>query len=303
MTKNSPEVYSPKNIKDLLSIYNSNPGALLFAGGTSVMSSRLIESRGNRYVTTEGASVESIISLEHVEDLKRIVRKERYLEIGSMVSLSKILSLGYRVIPHVFYKSLLAISSLPVRNMATLGGGLCSANSAFYPLPALAVLDARVELRSKTKARWLSVTEFLVEEGITQISVNEVLTRIRIPYSEWDMEYFKNVGEWGNPDSPVLNFCALARVEKGVIEDVRIALGGFVRGILRDRKFELSMTGLKVPLADRERESLVDKWRAVVVSEKEKSGNNLGYQVKTALKIFKTFVERLVFLNYTGFNI
>ncbi len=309
--KREAEIYRPESVRELLTIYNSNPGAVLFAGGTSLMAGEIYGMESEDYRNQRGASVESIVSLERVSELNRIVRKERYLEIGAAVPLSKILAIGSRVIPRALFSSLSVVGPPSVRNLATLGGGLCAANVAFSPLPVLDVLGARLELRSKAKTRWLSISDFLVEEGVTQLSVNEILTRIRIPYSDWDIQYFRRVGEWGNPDYPVLNFCALVRTEKDTIEDVKFALGGLPEGIIRDRKLELSITGLKIPIGERDKKVILKRWEELlnegigrnVSKETGELGRNLNYQIKTGIKIFKSFVEGLVFLNYSGFNI
>ncbi len=310
-SKREAEVFRPETVRELLSVYNSNPGALLFAGGTSIMTQEMYGIESENYKTGEVASVESIVSLTMVSELNRIVRKERYLEIGAAVPIARILAIGSRVVPKALFNSLSAIGSPSIRNLATLGGGLCSGSMAFSPIPVLDVLGARLELRSKAKTRWLSIGDFLVEEGITQLSVNEVLTRVRIPYSDWDIQYFRKVGEWGNPDYPILNFCGLVRIEKDVIEDIRVALGGFPEGVIRDRKLELSITGLKIPIAERDKEVVLKRWnellkegaRGNMSREGRELERKLNYQVRTGIKIFKSFIEGLVFLNYSGFNI
>ncbi len=309
--KQELEVFKPESVRELLSLYNSNPGAILFAGGTSIMTSEIYGIESGGYRTQKGSSIESIVSLERVSELNRIVRKERYLEIGAAVPISNILAIGSRVIPKALFSSLSVIGTPSVRNMATLGGGLCSGNMAFFPIPVLEVLSARLELRSKAKTRWLSVSDFLVEEGVTQLSVNEVLTRIRIPYSDWDIQYFRRIGEWGNPEYPILNFCGLVRIEKDMVEDIKIALGGFQEGVVHDRKLELSVTGLRVPIGDRDKGLLIEKWKALLTGRIGKNTykntkemeRSLNYQIKTSVKIFKSFIEGLVFLNYSGFNI
>ncbi|MDD3996355.1 MAG: FAD binding domain-containing protein, partial [Sphaerochaetaceae bacterium] len=77
----SPAIHVPKSMTDLLSATSRFPNAIYWAGGTYIMS------RHDYYPTKDS---NDIISLNEIPDLKRINRTDRYLEIGSMVTISQL---------------------------------------------------------------------------------------------------------------------------------------------------------------------------------------------------------------------
>ena len=85
----SPTVYTPRSVSALLSRLKSNPTATLFAGGTHIMMGTR-----SKYPTLPM----TLIHIKPIEELGRIHRTERYLEIGSCTSISTILKIGSNVI-------------------------------------------------------------------------------------------------------------------------------------------------------------------------------------------------------------
>lgn len=75
------------------------------------------------------------------------------------------------------------VGGVQIQNQATVGGNLCNASPAADGAPALAALDAVVELRSLDGTRWLAVEDFIDGPRRTRLRAGEILAAIWLPAS------------------------------------------------------------------------------------------------------------------------
>jgi CO/xanthine dehydrogenase FAD-binding subunit len=118
--------------------------------------------------------------------------------------------------------------------------------------PTQHILDARLEFRKAGGSRWVPVTHSRTD-GKLCIEPDEVLTRIRIPLESWNVQYYRRIGS--NPISgfeDVLVFSAIARTSRGIITDLRFAIGSNHLNIYRNREMETHLVGRKLPISSRE---------------------------------------------------
>ncbi|HAK46115.1 MAG TPA: hypothetical protein DCO79_09405 [Spirochaeta sp.] len=238
MIKNirSPLVYYPKTINELLSLYKSMPDSLLYAGGTGILSTR-----NTKYPELPP----NILFLRRIDELSAIRRSEGYLEIGACARLNRILGIGEHVLKPALYAAIKNIATKEVRNIATLGGNICSPYRSKTLMPLLALLDARIELRKQGGSRWLNVRKFIdPDEGFQE---GEVLTRVRIPFNNYNHQSFIVTGDRADYRS-ALTFACFASVQKENIASIKFAAGVGNKGIFRAREFEEALAGRKLPL-------------------------------------------------------
>ncbi|GHU12616.1 FAD-binding protein [Spirochaetia bacterium] len=261
------QVIFPSSLAELFSIWNRFPDAVPFAGGTSFL----------RLTDQELPELpKNILSLERIDELRRVIRTERYLEIGAMVKLSDIIALG-KTVPEALSKTLLGIAGPQLRNLATIGGNICSAGKNGGGIDAaapMAALDARYELRSASQSRWISALRFSTfeygEEGQTGnvpaavprpiMAPRELLTRIRIPLEQWDSTVYRKFhardlagssagthnSENSSPDECEGVLIFILKTEKNILTDIRAVFAGSC--LLRDRNSEIFLEGRKLPL-------------------------------------------------------
>ena len=139
-------IYYPTSLGELLQLYARKPRATLFAGGTF-----LLKGQYGSVITLP----REVISLQHVEELKRIGRSERYVEIGSAVSVAQLLQVGGKVLGPVFRQALQSVAPAGISTLATVGGNLCVGQHALTMVPLAQLLDARLEVRHQGGGRWL----------------------------------------------------------------------------------------------------------------------------------------------------
>ncbi|MBN1411321.1 MAG: FAD binding domain-containing protein, partial [Spirochaetales bacterium] len=280
--KNENYIYYPQNSHDLLIYLSEFPDALVFAGGTHIMSQ--LHASGN-------PGPERIASINGIKEYSKIIRKEKFIDVGSAVTLSKILNIGSPVINRSVIDALSYLGSPSIRNMATIGGHICIASSFSNLYPPLCSMDAQVELKSLYKSRWIPVLKFNTDFA-TSIKPMEVITRIRIPHTEWTYEVFRKVSHNRSQRISAINFCGLAKVSKGLISDIRFAFGAVRPTIFRSRTLESEFMGRKLPISRKEVEPLLNLLRENLNAVTD-FYSTTNYRTETAARLIQWFIDEL----------
>ncbi len=274
-------VFRPTSLSELLKTYQEYPDALLVAGAGAIAR----EQREREFQLPA-----KVIHLIHVPELKRISRSERYLEIGACVSVDRILKVGKHVLPKALDHSLRKIGHPAIHNTATLGGNIAHPNRRLNTFGILTLLDTRVELRHAGGSRWVAIPRLFAKSGTTALEPGELITRFRIPFVDWNLQFFQKIGDPFISPKRALTFSALTEVRKGEISDFRIAITFLGKSIFRDLNLEAVITGKKVPLPERYRVEARELMRS---SMKQLPGEVTLFQKQRALRLFQWYLSAL----------
>jgi len=101
----------------------------------------------------------------------------------------------------------------------------CVAVSSTDTAPALIALNAVVKLQNEKDEREIPVEALYRNDGIDYLSrrSDEVLTEVRVP-AGWNSTYWK-LRRRGSFDFPILGVAAAVKMDGGIVQDARIALG------------------------------------------------------------------------------
>lgn len=211
-------VLLPKNLPELWSCLENEPEARVYAGGTDLLVQIRAWSEDNLV----------LICLERIADLTGIREDEDGFWIGACTTFRRLLDHPQirKQLP-VLTKALSTLGSPPIRNMATIGGNICTASPAGDTLPPLYVLDADLILNTQTGERLVPLDGFITAPGKTQLKKGEILTGIRVKKPEgYQVQYFEKVGQRKALACAVASMAALVKKSPaGVIESARIAWG------------------------------------------------------------------------------
>ena len=186
--------------------------------------------------------VETLIDIGPL-GLSYVRESENDLIIGAATTLAEIADSSLiRNSPSCFAASECANKITPpqVRNMATIGGAICSA-IPFYDMPvALLALGARVKIASLDKGiREVELDNFFVDYFVSMLSPDEMVLEISIPNFANNTSSFAKLGR-SSADFSVVN--AAARIEYDVrtnrIVRSRIAVGAIGGTPIRAKKSE-----------------------------------------------------------------
>jgi CO/xanthine dehydrogenase FAD-binding subunit len=242
------QVFFPLNLQELFSAWSRFPDAVLYAGGTGIIKDQ--EKRAP-------VLPRNIIALDNLEDLRRITRTERYLEIGAAVRLSEILNLG-KIVPEILTKTLEGIAGPALRNLATIGGNICYRAVRLDASAPLAALDAHYELRTAGSARWISASRFSSLPGPPALEPQELLTRIRIPLEQWNYSIYRKFKSPGNNEAGKI-IVFILKNQKNILTDIRVVYSGTI--ILQNRNSEALLIGKRLPLEKKEAQNFLENWK------------------------------------------
>jgi CO/xanthine dehydrogenase FAD-binding subunit len=242
------QVFFPKGLQELFAVWDRFPGAVPFAGGTE----RIRDQNGRSL-----ALPQNILSLDRMDELRRVTRTERYLEAGALVRISELINLG-KIVPDALAMTLKGVAGPALRNIATIGGNICFSSRRMDAAAPLIALDARYELRSLSQTRWISASRFSSLSGPPALNPQELLTRIRIPLEQWDYSLYRKfqASRPGEPPEGVAVF--IVRLQKNILADIRVVFAGKV--ILRDKNSETVLAGRQLPLDRRDAKHFTGLW-------------------------------------------
>ena len=266
------EIHYPKDLAEALDVLGKQPGALLYAGGTDIL-----REQGGR-----GLSLPPVVICIHaVPELRRAGLTERFLEIGACVTLGEALELGENALPALLAQALQSAGSPSIRNLATIGGNLACRERFMDAWPALACLDALIELRDQGGSAWMNVNRLAGADGRPAFPEGALLTRVRVPIERWDAAILRKVGHRDYPAPDTAVFALAARAEKGILSEFRLAYAG--ERALRLRDIETKIIGRALPLSDRERASFGAEYREAGGVLPEPQARQFGALVDGAL--------------------
>jgi CO/xanthine dehydrogenase FAD-binding subunit len=204
---------------------------------------------------------EKSVSLRGIPELRQIEKKERYMEFGSAVTISELISSGGQKLPRILLEAASSIATEPVRNMGTLGGNIC-AKGIFHTLMApLLSLNARLELKSPDETIFIPLNKF------KSVPEKFILTKVRIPLDEWEIQIFKRVGPSGMLNEFSAAFAFLVDTQRGMVANIRITYAGKVFFYSPD--LENKIIGTRLPLSGKKIDEIIDEAKEIFVRQNE----------------------------------
>ena len=139
------------------------------------------------------------------------------------------------------------IGTPQIRNVATIGGNICSAVPSADSVPPLLALDATVLISGYEYRRSMNIADFFLNVRRNALKKGEMLIEIRIPvFSSRTEAVFVKRGRIAGADLAIVNAAVRITVgSDGIIQDPRIALGAVAPTPMRAEIAESMLRGLK----------------------------------------------------------
>lgn len=118
------------------------------------------------------------------------------------------------------------------REHAILGASRCVAVNPSDTAPVLVALDAEMVVRNSTGERVIPAQDFFIGPAVdimrmTAMQPGDILTSIRIPWTWANTRfYFEKARDRAVWDFPLANVASAAKINNGVVEDIRIVANG-----------------------------------------------------------------------------
>ena len=219
-----------KQVADLLSQW---PDAHLLCGGTDLA----LE------VTQQLKSLDQIIYLGDVSELKRIKARKKEYEIGAAVNLVDLDGLVANEYPDLS-AMLKRFGSRQVRNQGTVGGNIANASPIGDLPPVFMALDAGLKLSSGKGARTIAMEEFFLDYRRPDLRTGEFVHSILLPRPRTghQLKIFK-VSKRIDDDISAVLMAVNIELVKDRVKTVRIAFGGMAATPKRATACEQALLG------------------------------------------------------------
>jgi CO/xanthine dehydrogenase FAD-binding subunit len=274
---------SPGNLGEALSVLAGEPGVWQpFAGGTDLMV--LLESGKLPH--------KKYLNIWNLAELRGIEVSAQHLTLGALTTYTEVQS--HSILRDEFPMLRQAASEtggLAIQNRGTLGGNIVNASPAADSPPALLAYNAELELLSVRGSRWVPYQSFHTGYKQTIMQPDELLARIRLPRLWPDLQhYYRKVGTRKAQAISKVCFAATARMNDGIIDVIRIALGSVAPVPLRCRQTEAVLQGTTPDESaiERAREELS---REIIPIDDIRSTR--GYRLKVSLNVLEDFLRQL----------
>lgn len=228
----------PKTITEALDCLDThNENIRMISGGTALMQMM----KSGVFQPTQ------LISLRSITGNEDISLRDQHLCIGAMASLSKIEKSDLvRTQCPTLINVMKRLANVRVRNSARIGGALAHGDPHMDLPPFLSCLDTTVQIQSKDSKRIMPLQNLYLGYYETSLAKDELITEILIPIkSNHHSTYLKcttrSVDDW-----PALGIAADIRLNKSVIEKIRIVVGAACEIPTTLSKTESFLTGKSV---------------------------------------------------------
>ncbi len=246
------EYNRPSSVDEALNALSSSPGSVVLAGGTFLLAgysfgSQIVRDPPSFLAEGDSRAAGSPFSPpERVIDIGRLLpsgveMKNDVLKIGAGCTFQKLAESSDA--PVLFKTAALSMANRNIRNRATVGGNLAANKSCSSLMPVFLALDAQVEFAKKggkiavcTLLQWLSMPHGIllsVSAGIPQGYLGACMRSSRTAC-----------------DLATSTVAVVYKTENSIVQDIRIAMGGFGIAARRFPEIESMLEGRQLPSSE-----------------------------------------------------
>lgn len=279
----SYRLFSPLSLGKALSVLAGEPGVWQpFAGGTDLMV--LLESGKLTH--------KNYLNIWNLAELRGIAVSTEHVTLGALTTYTEVQSSP--VLREEFPMLCQAASEtggLAIQNRGTIGGNIANASPAADSPPALLAYNAELELLSVRGSRWVPYQSFHTGYKQMIMQPDELLARVRLPRLWPDLQhYYRKVGTRKAQAISKVCFAAAARINEGIVDLVRIALGSIAPIPLRCIKTEDALRGARLE------PSIIEKAKAELAREIvpiDDIRSTKDYRLRVSLNLLEDFLVQL----------
>ncbi len=192
--------------------------------------------------------------------LDYITEEAGYITIGAGATFDQILrSPLVKSSYAALWESAAKLADASTRNMATIGGNICSAVPSGDSIPAVLVLDATLSIAGPQGERQVKAGDFFTGPRQTVLQRAEILKDIQIPKQAKCGSAFEKIART-SLDLAIVNAAAWVSVnQQGEIAEAKVALGAVAPTVVRVPALEQALKGKKGIPADATFNEMISK--------------------------------------------
>lgn len=225
------EYFAPQTLQEAVEILAACGGkARPLAGGTDLLLKMKLGE----------AAPATVVNIKRIPDLRRI-EFNSHLTLGALTTLEEVrYSPLVRDHAPILAMAAATMASTQIRNLATVGGNLCTAAPSADLAPALIASNARACIVGPNGERSVALDEFFLGPGQSVLAPDELLVSVDVPRAGGPALYLKHMPRAGMDIAVVGVGIALTLNEDRCVS-ARIALGAVGPTPMRARRAEAEL--------------------------------------------------------------
>lgn len=191
----------------------------------------------------------AVVGIFKIPGIDAITVSNDGLELGAAARLRKIsmdqsLEKDYKVVMEAAGH----VSSMQIRNIATIGGNACNASPSADAIQGLIAMDAKAVIAGPDGTREVALDEFFTGPGKTVLEAGEFLLKFKVPAPKAGTgAVYKKFAIRGDTDISIVGVaCRLVLQKDGTVEDARISLAAVAPKPIRVPEAEKLLIGKKL---------------------------------------------------------
>jgi carbon-monoxide dehydrogenase medium subunit len=189
-----------------------------------------------------------LVSLRKIESKYAAIRAGAHgLTIGAMTTLADLeLSADVHTHAPLIIQTLLTLSNVRVRNVATIGGALAHGDPHMDLPPVLMALDASLTVVGPNGERGLPVEDLFTGYYETVLARNELIASVHVPAQKSKQAAYMKVTTGAVDDWPALGIAVVIMSEGDAISSARIVASAATEKVVRLTSAESVLKGNRI---------------------------------------------------------
>ena len=236
-----------------------------------------------------------LVSLRKIEpQYAAIIATADGLTVGAMTTLSDLeRSEEVRSQAPIITRTLLTLSNVRVRNVATVGGAVAHGDPHMDLPPVLIALGASIVIVGPDGQRSVLVEDFFSGYYETVLAKSELIASVCIPFQRSKRAAYMKVTTGSVDDWPALGVAVVIEGEANAVKSVRIVASAATEKAVRLKAAEAILIGNSID------EVLVRRAADVAVDEVELISDVRG-SIAYKRELMRVYVQRALLASWTG---
>jgi len=224
LSNGETELILPKDITKAIELKKS--GFNVISGGTDI----------SVFVNKGYNKNKKFVSLNNISELYIINDDEKFLEIGSKVTLTSFEKACKKDFP-TFTQALRIFASPQIKNIGTVIGNVANGSPIGDTMPLLYVSDAILELSGGNSRREVLIYDYYLGYKKFDLKDDEIITKIKVPKTSNEFKFYK-VSARKDLDISAVSLAISYKIEDEIIKDISIAFGGVAATTYKAKQIE-----------------------------------------------------------------
>ncbi|MCK4569340.1 MAG: xanthine dehydrogenase small subunit [Bacteroidales bacterium] len=226
----------PASLREALKLRKKYPEATMLSGATDIAV----------MVNKRKQEISAYLDISSLMDLKFIIKGDKYISLGSCVSIHE-MGEGIKDDFPALFDMIGLFGSHQIRNLATPGGNIASASPIGDLIPVLMAYGCELELQNQERKRTMPLEHFIKGYHSTEMEEDELITALILPYPNKNkMIRSYKVSKRKDVDISTVSSAFLLSLDKSdMIQEAKLFFGGMAATTIRAVETEDYLMGKK----------------------------------------------------------